>query len=398
MSLYVIPVAPDFRPTRFVVGGADDEMDLIRRLLGRAIADGLQAEIVEAAAGPRSEAQYASELNPCNGDVWIECAPAMQAACATCNGHGEVDGNHCPACGGEGWFAGRRLLDFMRATRIDHHQPGDSGYKVAGFEGSSLGQVLRLLLEAGAHPHTLGLWDLDDPTIMGFPVAWSDCGGVYGFGWGVHISEGEAYGCPGFHWFRLPPEWEAIGWADHDPVGFLRGGCTRFPPSVARAWLIARAVKAGRGVTEADVVEALAMIEAAPTLPGFPAAYDLRGIPELCPATMGADRQPVPGTGGRLGSAAFVAVLAMPGKAALNWGAQGIRPQGRHLGLIGDTSGLDGPAILTSVGAVGVYGATGKACGGYVQLPPAVQICNTCQGPVYATAGGPECGCGLGLH
>lgn len=341
MSLYVIPVASDFRPTRFVVGGADDEMDLIRLLIGRAIAAGLQAEVIEAAPGPRSEAQYASPLDPRNGDVWIECAPAD-------GGRDEIDG----------WGGG---------LRIDHHQPGDSGYGVAGFEGSSLGQLLRLLLEGGACPHKLGMWDVDDPTVFQFPAGWSDGGGAYGIGWGAHILKGAAYGCPGFHWFAVPPEWEAIGWADHDPVGFSRGGCPRFHPSAARAWLIARAVKAGRGVTEEQVGEALAMIEAAPTLPGYPLVYDLRGIPDLCPATLGADRQPVPGTGGRLGSAAFVAVLALPGRAALNWGAQGIRPAGRHLGLIGAT-GPDFREILASAGGVEIFGAPGKACGGYVPV------------------------------
>ena len=80
-------------------------------------------------------------------------------------------------------------------------------------------------------------------------------------------------------------------------------------------------------------------------------------------------KQPVPGTGGRLGSAAFVAVLALPGRAALNWGAQGIRPAGRHLGLIGDTAALPVAAVLAAVpGIVDPYGAPGKACGGYVPV------------------------------
>lgn len=294
---------------RFVLGGPDDEMATIRTLILAAIAAGLDAEIVEAAPGPRSEAQYASAVTPREGDVWIECAP--EAA-------------YCPECGGAGWYTGRRLLDRVGATRIDHHQPGDLGYGrpvEEAFAASSLGQLVRLLVERG-------------------------------------VTVGEA-----------SPEWIATGAADHDPVAFAGGRIPGWTATQARAWLIARAVAGGRGVTDAQVVEALAMIEAAPTLPGFQAVYDLRGIPELCPATMGADRQPVPGTGGRLGSAAFVAVLALPGRAALNWGAQGIRPAGRHLGLIGDTAALPVAAILAAVpGIVDPYGAPGKACGGYAPV------------------------------
>ena len=282
---------------RFVLGGPDDEMALIRTLILAAIAAGLDAELVEAAAGPRSEAQYASPVEPRAGDVWIECAPAV---------------------------GGRAAIEAAGGTRIDHHIPGDPGYGrpvEEAFAASSLGQLVRLLLERG-------------------------------------VTVGE-----------VSPEWIATGAADHDPVAFAGGRIPGWTATQARAWLIARAVAGGRGVTDAQVVEALAMIEAAPTVPGHPLVYDLRGIPELCPATMGADRQPVPGTGGRLGSAAFVAVLALPGRAALNWGAQGIRPAGRHLGLIGDTAALPVAAVLAAVpGIVDPYGAPGKACGGYVSV------------------------------
>jgi hypothetical protein len=293
------------------------------------------------------------------------------------------------------------LLDALGIQRIDHHQPGDPGYGVQGFAGSSLGQTLRLLLERGVSPHALGMWDLDDPTINTFPLGWSDCGGPYGFGFGVSIPEGAPYGAPGFHWFKVPPQWEATGLADHDPVGFAGGHYGWWSREAAREFLIARAVAAGRGFTAADVAEALTLIEAAPTLPGFPQVYDLRGIPELTPATLGADRKPVPGTGGRLGDAAFHAVICLPGKAALNWGAQGMRPAGRHIGLIGDTAALPVTDVLASIpGIQGVYGAPGKACGGYVQVqaPSTAQLCGVCNGPIYATAGGPECGCGLGLY
>jgi len=352
---------------RFVLGGNDDEMTLIATLIRGAIAAGLEAEIVEAAPGPRSEAQYASTVKPQAGDVWIECVPAMQAACAQCNGHGEWMGNHCPECGGEGWFTGCRLLDFMKAARIDHHQPGDPGYGVEGFAGSSLGQLLRLLLERGVSPQALGLHLVDDPTTYSFPEGWCDAGGVYGYGWGVWRD-----GCSDrsdihdFLWFRVPPKWEATGLADHDPVGFAAGHYGRWSRKAAREFLIAAAIqRSGVNLTAADVAEALRLIEAAPTLPGFPAVYDLRTIPELLPATSGADRKPIPGTGGRLGDAAFVAVLCLPGKAALNWGAQGMRAPGRHIGLIGST-GPDFRDILASVGAEGIFGAPGKACGGYV--------------------------------
>lgn len=337
MSLHVVPVAPVFRPTRFVVGGADDEMGLIRLLILAAIDAGLMAEMVEveAAPSPRSEAQYASALAPCRGDVWIECAPAD-------GGRDEIDG-----------YGGAAL-------RIDHHQPGDAGYgrpAEESFAASSLGQLIALLLGSGVSPATLGLVPLDigpfgaDPGWQSFPQEW-------GASWGW-IENGVAWACP--------PEWVAVGAADHDPASFASGRVPGWTAAAARAWLIARSVAGGRGVTEGQVVEALAMIEAAPTLPGFPAVYDLRGIPELCPAIRGADGAPVPGTGGRLGSAAFVAVLALPGRAALNWGAQGIRPAGRHLGLIGAT-GPDFRDVLTAAKAVEAFGAPGKACGGYVPV------------------------------
>ena len=134
---------------RFVIGGNDDEMDTIVTLIRRAIAAGLDAEIVDAAPGvARSEAQYAqyaSTVPPREGDIWIECAP--EAA-------------YCPECGGEGWYTGRRLLDRVGATRIDHHQPGDPGYGrpvEEAFAASSLGQLLILLLERGVSPQALGM-------------------------------------------------------------------------------------------------------------------------------------------------------------------------------------------------------------------------------------------------
>jgi hypothetical protein len=389
---------------RFILGGADDEMTAISSLIRVAIAAGLKAEIVEAAPGPRSEAQYASTVEPQAGDVWIECAP-LPATCPPCAGRGEdaagYQSGHCPYCGGHGALAGRELLDALGIQRIDHHQPGDPGYGVEGFAGSSLGQLLRLLLERGVSPQALGLHLVDDPTTYSFPEGWCDAGGPYGYGWGVWRDGSDRFNIHDFLWFRVPPQWEATGLADHDPVGFAGGHHGRWSRKAAREFLIARAVAGGRGFSEADVAEALRLIEAAPTLPGFPAVYDLRTIPELLPATSGADRKPIPGTGGRLGDAAFVAVLCLPGKAALNWGAQGMRPAGRHIGLIGDTAALPVTDVLASIpGIQGVYGAPGKACGGYVQVqaPSTAQLCGVCNGPIYATAGGPECGCGLGLY
>ena len=241
---------------RFILGGADDEMTAISSLIRVAIAAGLKAEIVEAAPGPRSEAQYASTVEPQAGDVWIECAP-LPATCPPCAGRGEdaagYQSGHCPYCGGHGALAGRELLDALGIQRIDHHQPGDPGYGVQGFAGSSLGQTLRLLLERGVSPHALGMWDLDDPTINTFPLGWSDCGGPYGIGFGVNIPEGAPYGVPGFHWFKVPPKWEATGLADHDPVGFAAGHYGRWSRKAAREFLIARAVAGGRGFTAADV-------------------------------------------------------------------------------------------------------------------------------------------------
>ena len=348
-------------PYRIVVGGDDDEMALIIR-----IATAVGIPVVRAhPSDVRGADQYASPVAPEAGDVWIECAPAPRA--------------------------------FGPYTRIDHHQPGDPGYGVTGFEGSSLGQFLRLLLEAGAHPHTLGMWDLDDPTVYGFDPGWADCGGPYGYGFGMWIKEGEAYGVPGFHWFKVPPQWEATGLADHDPVGFAAGHYGRWDRTAAREFLIARAASGGRGFTAADVAEALRLIEAAPTVPGFPQVYDLRTVPELTPPVVRAG-QPVPGTGGRLGSAAFVAALCLPGKAVLNWGAQGDVPgKGRHLGLIGNTAGFDPLAVLAAVeGIVGIYGAPRKACGGYLPAVVDYATCGACNGPVYATAAGPECGCNWG--
>lgn len=328
-----------------MLGGMDAEMSIIKQLVMAAITDGgLTAELVLASAWRRGEAQYQSELDVRAGDVWVECAPA--------------DG-------------GRAEVDTSFSRRIDHHQPGDSGYGLlpeAAFEASALCQVLRLLLSLGVCPHVLGLHDVDDPAVQDFPFGFSYTG-IYGYGWGKQVEEGEAYGKPGFHWFQVPQQWVLTGALDHDPVTACRGGRWGYPSEV-RKFLLDRALAEGQDVSAADLEEALRMIEAAPVLPGHPTVYDLRGVPELTPAERDAARQVVLGTGGRLGAAAFHAVVScLPGHTALNWGEQGHRPQGRHLGLIGDTSKLDVRAVLEAVGAIGVYGAPGKACGGYI--PPA---------------------------
>ena len=54
-------------------------------------------------------------------------------------------------------------------------------------------------------------------------------------------------------------------------------------------------------------------------------------------------------------------------------------------------------AVLAAVeGIVGIYGAPRKACGGYLPAVVDYATCGACNGPVYATAAGPECGCNWG--
>jgi hypothetical protein len=219
---------------------------------------------------------------------------------------------------------GKAAVKAAGGTVIDHHQPGDAGYGVTdpllAYQASSAGQFCALAIGLGV----------------------------------IVAQDGEEV---------------LVGEADHNFPAFIRGQCST-PAAEALRFHAKRS-----GVTVEDIEAAQKVLFQCPTLGGVEVGsetlggvVDARGEPSLSPATMTA-QGPVKGTGGFLGAATFL-VASLPGATpVLNWGAQGTVPgKGRHVGILGDTALVDCKAILTSIGATGIYGQPGRAWGGYIPV------------------------------
>jgi hypothetical protein len=355
-----------FLPSRIVIVRPDPETEAIGETAAK-----LNIPVVK--VGQFSAPYAVADYVPTTGDLWVECSPAP-ATCPACSGRGEdaagYQSGHCPICGGSGVLDGKGQVMYAGGAWIDHHNPGDVTPGTPAFAASSIGQFIALLgraCDAGKVSAEVlaglpGLEFIDDPysySMSASGLGWH--GGPYRWMLAVNPADG----MPGKVCFRVADRFVRVGESDHDPVGFAHGRL-----STSEVDAVAHLAATARPPVPVDALrEAMGILVKLPRIQGFGLdILDARNCPELCPATMirGADNRsaPQPGTGGRLGSAAFVAAMVTEFP-ILNWGSQPLSDKGRNIAVIGASNSDGSRRLLESLGAVGIY-PFGGTFGGYI--------------------------------